>query len=144
MHIPSLTLYWNSIKCCHATWPSEERYDLSDKKVPAHLPIMKYCLCVHFLVQFSDNVSILDHHWMHEYESEAFSGKSAITKIAMMHNCDSTSDKCDVYRKCNQSLFHFFYFFQQNLNVINDTRGANRNCRSFQVNKRFLTATKAF
>ena len=35
-----------------------------------------------------------------------------------MQNCDSTSDKCNVYRKYNQSLFHFFfYFFQQNLNV---------------------------
>lgn len=61
-----------------------------------------------------------------------------------MQNCDPTSDKCNVYRNYNQSLLHFFYFFQQNLNVINDIRGANRNCCNFQVNKRFLTATKAF
>jgi len=41
-----------------------------------------------------------------------------------MQNCDPTSDRRKVYRKYNQSLCHFFYFFQQNLNVITDTRDA--------------------
>ena len=57
---------------------------------------------------------------MHEYEFEAFFVKSATTKMAMMQNCQPTSDKCNMYRKYNWRLFHlFFYFVQQNCNVIN-------------------------
>jgi len=62
MHIPSLTLYWNSSKwctnCCHTTWPSEEWYELSERKCPCIFTHYEVLFMASFFVQFSDKVSI--------------------------------------------------------------------------------------
>lgn len=58
MHIPSLTPYWNRSKwctdCCHATWPSKDWYELSDKKCPCIFTHYEVLFVFIFLVQFSD------------------------------------------------------------------------------------------